>query len=144
MDTTEPVAHTAIDAREALIWVMVVVSAADRDMTDEELRHIGDVVRTMPAFRNFSEERIIPAARNCALALQPVDGMEQVLFTIDEALPPRLRETAYLLACELAAADQAIEREEMRILRHIRTRLGIDPLVAVALERAAIARRQNA
>jgi tellurite resistance protein len=51
-----------------------------------------------------------------------------------------LRETAYALAVEIAAADRRIEPEEMRLLEMIRHQLGVDRLVAAAIERSARAR----
>ncbi|TIM60124.1 MAG: Tellurite resistance protein TerB, partial [Mesorhizobium sp.] len=38
---------------EALIHLMVITSASDRDMTDVELARIGDVVRSWPVFEDF-------------------------------------------------------------------------------------------
>ena len=46
-------------AHEALIYLMVVTSAADRDMTDVELARIGNVVRAWPIFEGFDDERLI-------------------------------------------------------------------------------------
>jgi hypothetical protein len=37
-----------IDHQTALIYTMVMVSAADRDMTDAELQTIGDIVKRPP------------------------------------------------------------------------------------------------
>jgi tellurite resistance protein len=59
---------------------------------------------------------------------------------IVEALSPRLRETAYAVACDVAAADGTLADEEANLLEFLRRRLGIDRLVAAAIERAAQAR----
>src|SRR5690606_28687829 len=45
-------------AHEALIHLMIVAAAADSDMTDAELRRIGDLVRTLPVFDGFDDERL--------------------------------------------------------------------------------------
>jgi len=42
-----------LDPHDALIYVMVMMSGVDRGMADEELHRIGDIVRTLPAFRDF-------------------------------------------------------------------------------------------
>ncbi len=44
---------------EALIYLMVITSASDRDMTDVELARIGDVVRTWPVFEDFDQDRLV-------------------------------------------------------------------------------------
>jgi hypothetical protein len=54
----------------------------------------------------------------------------------------RLRETAYLLACEVCAADGDATQEELRFLQDLRIGLEIDRLIAGAIERAAKARYQ--
>ena len=70
------------------------------------------------------------------------DGLDRAAEMISDALPPRLRETAYLLACEIAAADGDASQEELRFLQDFRITLDIDRLIAGAIERAAKARYQ--
>jgi hypothetical protein len=41
---------TTISHHAALIYTMVMVSAADRNMTDAELRMIGEITRGLPVF----------------------------------------------------------------------------------------------
>ncbi len=72
--------------------------------------------------------------------LQEPEGLNAVLGLIGEALPPKLRETAYALAVEVAATDLAVGKEELRFLAILRDRFGLDKLVTAALERSAIAR----
>ena len=59
------------------------------------------------------------------------------------ALPQPLRETAYALACDVAAADGEPAEAELRMLEMIRHRLHIDRLVAAAIERGAQARHRT-
>jgi len=49
----------------------------------------------------------------------------------------------YALAVEVAAADLAVGKEELRFLAILRDTLGIAPLVTAALERSDIARYQT-
>ncbi|MDZ5697153.1 MULTISPECIES: tellurite resistance TerB family protein [Phyllobacteriaceae] len=128
---------------EALIYLMVIMSAADRDMTDAELGSIGRVIQTLPVFRGFDENRIIEVARQCQQILQEDDGLERILGTIHDVVPARLHDTAYTLAVEVAAADLHVEPEEKRMLQIVRGRLQIEPLVAAAIERAARARHRS-
>ncbi len=76
--------------------------------------------------------------------LQLSEGMETVLDLVSDQLPPRLRETAYAIAVEVAAIDLAVGKEELRFLAILRDALGLDKLVTAALERSAIARFQGA
>jgi tellurite resistance protein len=63
------------------------------------------------------------------------NGLETALGLIRSALPERLYETAYALACDVAVADGQLEQEELRLLEIIREFLGLDRLNAVAIER---------
>ena len=128
----------------ALIYVMVVVSAADGSMSAKELRTIGDLVKSLPVFRTFEHERLVAVAQECASILQEPDGLAAVVGLVKGALPEHLRETAYWLALEIALADSRVALEEVRVIEALRRTLGIDKLVAAALERGARGRYQVA
>jgi hypothetical protein len=125
---------------EALIFTMVLASAADREMSDPELRSIGDMVRNLPIFLDLDEMEISTIAASCAEMLNDEDGLEAVLGFIKDTLPEKLRETAYALACDIVAADLAASQEELRLLEMLRFRLQIDRLIAAAIERGSRAR----
>ena len=129
-----------IDHHTALIFTMVLIAAAEGEMTDAELGRIGVFVRFLPVFRDFDSERLPEVGRTCARLLEREDGLDLALAMIAEALPQRLRETAYTLACDVAAADNHIADEERELLQFLRRRLHIDRLVAAAIERTAYAR----
>jgi tellurite resistance protein len=141
MNAAKPVDHTTtIDHHSALIYTMIVVSASDREMREAELRRIGDIVRRLPVFADFDENELSTVAKQCAALLADEDGMKAVLTVIAEALPAKLRETAYALAWEIAAVDHRFGREETRIMELLRERLSLDRLVAAAIERGCRAR----
>lgn len=129
---SRPITH-----HEALIYVMVTLSAADRKMTDKELLKIGDIVRQVPIFADFDPNHLVAVAEDCGRRLQVPDGLEKMLDTIATALPERLYETAYALAIEVAAADLYVEQEELVFLQMLRDHLEIDQLSAAAIERSA-------
>ena len=124
----------------ALIYTMVLMAAADRDMTDAEMTSIGDMVAHLPVFRDFDRSKIAATAAGCVDLLSGEDGLDKVLAEIKKALPEKLRETAYALACDVAAADGKVSREESRMLELIRDRLEVGRLAAAAIERGARAR----
>ncbi len=124
----------------ALIYTMVLVSAADRDMTDSELQKIGDIVKHLPVFRDYDPEKVTKDAAACAGLLGRAGGLDDLLDQIEEGLPERLHETAYALACDVAAADERVSQEELRLLELLRHRLSVGRLPAAAIERGARAR----
>ncbi|MBO6890847.1 MAG: tellurite resistance TerB family protein [Roseibium sp.] len=129
-----------ISIQEALIYMMVIVSASDNQMTDKELATIGDMIKMLPVFEDYDTNKIIPAAQRCGDILQEENGLFLVLELVGDVLPPKLYDTAYALAVEVAAADLHVEQEELRILQLLRDRFSLDKLTVAAIERAAIAR----
>lgn len=129
-----------VSPEEALIYTMVTMSAADRMMTDNELRRIGGIVQNLPVFGGFEKDRLVVVAEECGLLLNQDDSLDTVLEIIANSLPPKFYDTAYALAVDVAAADLDVEQEELRMLQLIRDRLALDPLVCAAIERAARAR----
>ncbi|MCF4166108.1 tellurite resistance TerB family protein [Zavarzinia compransoris] len=132
---TERISH-----HDALIWVMVCVAAADGDMTNAELHSIGEIVKTLPVFRDYDPDKLPDSARACGAMLHAPNGMDEVMSMIRVSLPAELRDTAYVLACELAAVDSHIELFEVRLLQIIRHGLKLSRLDAVAIEHAVQAR----
>ncbi len=134
---------SAIDPHAALIYAMVAVSAADGSMADEETMAIGGIVRHLPAFADFDERELPGIAESCAALLAGEDGFDTVLTAVVENLPAKLRETAYAMACDVAAADLDIDAGERAVLQQLRWRLGIDRLTAAAIERGTAARHRS-
>lgn len=134
---------STIAPENALIYVMVTMSAVDSAMSDNELRDIGVILKTLPVFATFNPERLIPIAKECAAILHEDGGLDAVLGLVKDALPYHLRETAYALAVEIAAADLDITQEELRLLQLLRDALEIEKLTAAALERGARARHMT-
>ncbi|AFK54583.1 MAG: hypothetical protein CMO30_12845 [Tistrella sp.] len=119
---------------------MVLISAADREMTDFEMKAIGDTVQGLPVFRDFDATTLPAIASDCVGMLQNEDGLDAVLDHLAADLPAKLRETAYALACEVAAANGSVSQEVMRLLEILRHHLNIDRLIAAAIERGVRAR----
>jgi tellurite resistance protein len=129
-----------LDHHRALIYTMVIVSAADSDMPDAELRIIGDIVGDLPIFRDFDQSALPSILNDCTELIGREDGLDQTLKVIKSSLPAKLRETAYAIACDLVASDGEASQEELRVLELLRDRLNLEPLIAAAIERGARAR----
>ncbi|MBV9046000.1 MAG: tellurite resistance TerB family protein [Alphaproteobacteria bacterium] len=134
----------AISHHTALIYTMVIVSAADGSMSEKELKIIGELTKVLPSFQGFDHSRLLAVCQECAQILQEPDGADAVMGLIDEGLPDVLHETAYWVALEVALADRRIALEEVRMLDALRRRLEIDKLTAAAIERGARAKYQVA
>ena len=71
------------------------------------------------------------------------EGLDALFGLLREALPEKLYETAYVLACDVATADGTLGQDELRMLIELRDELEIDRLHAAAIEMAARARNQR-
>ncbi|HNB27239.1 MAG TPA: tellurite resistance TerB family protein [Alphaproteobacteria bacterium] len=129
-----------INHHAALIYTMVIMSAADRDMSDAELGAMSDMVGHLPIFRDYDKTQISKTAASCVEMLKDANGLDKILKLVRAGLPEKLRETAYALACDVAAADSKVTQEEARLLDLIRYELQVGKLVAAAIERGARAR----
>ena len=128
---------------EALIYLMVVTSAADRDMTDIEMARIGNVLKTWPIFQDFDEWKLIRVAQDCQQRLQAENGLDSILADVRRTLPRRLHDTAYAAAFEVASVDLEMRMEELRVLELIRAALSVDAETIAAIERATKARHRT-
>lgn len=128
----------------ALIYVMIMVSASDRNMRRIELSSIGSIVKRLPIFADFDTEDLPETAQACADLLAGENGLNDTLDAVAESLPPPLRETAYAVALEVAAADRRLNPAELRILQIICDRLQINTETAAALEKSVSVRYAEA
>ena len=135
---TEPMNHHA-----ALVYVMVTVSAVDRAMTDDELHRIGEIVSNLPVFSDYDDNDLVKTAEACGEILSADGGLQQVLRLVREALPEKLRETAYAVALEVAAADRLVRPEETRFLEMLGDTLELDRMTTAAIERGIRARNMT-
>ncbi len=137
-------ARTGLDPQEALVCTMVLVAAASGEITDREIGAMANLVQTLPVFEGFSTARLNSATEAAVGLLDEEDGLAHAGGLIREALEPRLRETAYALACEVLAWDRMGEQDTLRMLAFVQAELRLDQLVTAAIERGARARFQPA
>ncbi len=132
-----------INHHSALVYTMVLASAADREMTDSELLRMGQMVTRLPVFADYDADTLPATTAECAALLDGDDGLDSVLGIIRDALPEKLRETAYAIACDVVAVDLNASQEELRLLEMLRHRLDVDRLAAAAIERGTRARHMT-
>jgi tellurite resistance protein len=130
----------SLSAQDSLVALMVAVSASDEDIRTAELIKIQTAVNMLPIFASYDADRMSVMSKTVFDLFEQEDGLDALFGLIREALPERLYETAYALACDVAAADGTLEEAELRLLEEIRYELNIDRLHAAAIERGARAR----
>lgn len=137
-------ARDALEAPEALVLTMVLVAVADGGMTDREIGVMSGAVQTLPAFHDFTSEQLGDVTDAAVRLLNEEEGLQHAARLVRAALEPRLRETAYALACEVVAAGAVTRQRTLEMLDFVRNELHLDPLVAAAIERGVRARHQRA
>lgn len=131
---------TPMTAQDALVAIMVAVSASDEEIRTSELLKITSTVNHLPVFADYDADKIATVSQMVFDLFSQEDGLDALFGLVRDALPERLFETAYALACDVAAADGDIAQPELRLLEEMRYELNIDRLHAAAIERGARAR----
>ena len=137
MAPTEP--HV-LSEQDCLVALMVAVSASDENIRTSELVKIQSAVNMLPVFAGYDIDRMNNTAQIVFDLFEQEEGLDALFGLIRENLTERLFETAYALACDVAAADGSLNEPELRLLEEIRYELDIDRLHAAAIERGARAR----
>lgn len=127
----------AFSAQDALIAIMVTVSVSDETIRTAELVAIERQVNHMPVFAGYDMDATRDVAETVYRLMAEEDGLDTLFAMVRDALPERLWETAYALACDVAAADGTARQGELRLLEAIQHEFNIDRLHAAAIERAA-------
>jgi hypothetical protein len=136
--------RTELDPQTALVCTMVLVAAAESGgISDREIGVMATLVQTLPIFEGFSGVQLRDAADAAVNLLREDEGLAHAGRLVREALAPRLRETAYNLACEVVAAELVHGQAILRMLEFIGAELQLDRLVIAAIERGARARYQR-
>lgn len=133
-----------LKTQDALIYLMVVAATSDARVSDRELEIISTLVGRLPVFDGFERNNLGQVAAEAIDLIKDSSSLDKVLGMIFEAVPERLRDTAYALAVEVAAVDLRLEQEELRLLEMIRDGLQLDGLIASAIEASARARLRRA
>lgn len=128
---------------DSLVAVMVGISVSDQTIRTSELLSIEQMVNYLPVFGAYDADRMRLVANIVFDLFEDEDGLDALFGLVKEDLPPHLYETAYALACDVAAADGKLAQAELRFLQEMRHSLNIDRLHAAAIERGARARHQT-
>lgn len=133
----------SMSPQDALIAVMIAVSAADAQMRAVEMVAIQRMVGHMPVFAGYDRDRISQIAQVVYDLFEEEDGLDALFGLIRDALPERLNETAYALACDMVSADGRLREVELRMLEEVREELAVDRLHAAAIEWGARVRHMK-
>mgnify|MGYP001802615525 CR=1 FL=1 len=138
-----PTDNPILTPQDALVAIMIAVSASDEDIRTAELVKITASVNHLPLFAEYDVDRLQPIAQLVFDLFEQEDGLDALFGLVRDCLPERLNETAYALACDVAAADGTLKEPELRLLEEMRYELSIERLHAAAIERGSRARHMR-
>ncbi|MCC5987835.1 MAG: tellurite resistance TerB family protein [Pararhodobacter sp.] len=133
----------AMSPQDCLVAIMLATSVADSEIRTAELLAIEQQVNQLPIFAGYDFDRVKSIGQTVFELFEEEDGLDALFGLVRDALPRRLHETAYALACDIAAADGKLMQSELRMLEEMRHELAIDRLHAAAIERGARARHMT-
>jgi len=122
---------------------MITVSFSDETIRTAELVAIQRIVNHLPVFAGYDVDRIRVVGQTVFDLMEVEDGLDALFGLVRDALPERLFETAYALACDVVAADGKLRDVELRMLEEVRHELNIDRLHAAAIEWGSRARHMT-
>ncbi|MEE2773887.1 MAG: tellurite resistance TerB family protein [Pseudomonadota bacterium] len=132
-----------LSAEDSLVAIMIAEGLSDEKISGREFLSITKIVDHLPIFQNYDQNRVQSVAQMVFDLFEEEDGLDALFGLVRDALPATLYETAYALACDVAAADGRLREAELQMLKEIRYELNIDRLHAAAIERGARARHQK-
>ena len=132
-----------LSPQDCLVAIMIAVSASDEEIRTAELLTIQQVVNHLPVFAEYDADRMQRVVRIVFDLFEEEDGLGALFGLVRANLPASLYETAYALACDVAAADGKLNQPELRLLEEIRHELNVERLHAAAIERGARARHMR-
>ena len=132
-----------LSPQDCLVAIMIAISASDETIRTSELVTIQRIVNHLPVFAEFDEDRLSTVSQTVFDLLEEEDGLDALFGLVKDALPEKLYETAYAMACDVAAADGKLDEEELEMLAEIRYQLNINRLHGAAIEQGARARHMT-
>jgi tellurite resistance protein len=133
----------ALTAQDSLVAIMMAVSISDENIRTAELVKIQQMVNHLPIFSDYDTDRLAHVSTVVFELFEEEAGLDALFGIVRDCLPERLYETAYAMACDVAAADGQLYEPELRLLEEIRYELNIDRLHAAAIERGSRARHMR-
>ena len=115
-----------LSKHEAFAGILLAASASDGEIAQEELDSFCTTVNRMRMFADWSGDRLGILFRGL-LGMIVADGVDAVLEKCAKSLPPELRKTAFINACDIVMADGVVEEGEKEYINRLWKALEIKP-----------------
>ena len=98
-------ASPLLSIEDSLVAIMIAEGLSDETISGRELLSISRIVDHLPIFQDYDKSRVETIAQIVFDLFEEEDGLDALFGLVKHALPENLFETAYALACDVAACD---------------------------------------
>jgi tellurite resistance protein len=123
---------TTLNKEEAFAAIPLATIAADGNISEEEVLGIITALTRMKLFANHDAKKM-NSMFNKLIGVIKRQGVDALVTSSKETLPPELRETVFAVSADLALADGILEKAEKDILTKIQQTLGVPEDVAIKI-----------
>ncbi|NJL01790.1 MAG: tellurite resistance TerB family protein [Spirulinaceae cyanobacterium SM2_1_0] len=127
---------------EAFAALLLLIIAADGQLTAEESSHLDVTLSRMHLFHGYPRDFLPQTFTKLCTLLNEV-GTESLLTAAIAALPRDLYDTTYAIALDLAYVDGSIHPAEQALLERLQTSLALPAATVTLLQEATAIRHKG-
>jgi len=139
---TQPAIKDELTIPYAFAAIPLAMSAIDGNIDEKEMECVGTYIERMRIFKNYENEQIATMFSKL-LNLLGQKGVVNLLKAAKMRLPPKLRETAFASAVDVAFADGVLEARETKLLKDLYKFLEVPEITATMIIKVAAIRNRN-
>lgn len=114
----------AFGPHEGYAGVLLASSACDGHIADEEVQSLVTILGRMKLYQRVNPNQF-SSMMDRLLGILKRKGPEQLVEQAVAVLPPELKETAFINACDIVLADGVVEEDEKEFINNLMLKLGI-------------------
>lgn len=132
----------SLSQAEALAAIAVAALAADGYLLDEERQSLVSAMAGLQVFKKYSSQQRLKLLEKLFDLLRQ-KGAHTLVHSAKDALPPKLRETAFAVAINMVMADGTLVESEREFLRQLEQVLEIPDAVASQMVKSMLIKNKG-
>ncbi|MCM0589955.1 MAG: tellurite resistance TerB family protein [Gloeotrichia echinulata IR180] len=121
---TESQSQELLSPAEAVAAIILVATATDGYLSEEDAYYISSILSRMKLFRNYPQD-IMNRLFEKFLGILRRDGVNTLFNTAKESLSQELREAAFAVAADLILTSNPVNEEEINFLADLSQALAV-------------------
>ncbi len=132
----------AFGPHEGFAGVLLASTACDGHIADEEVQGLFTILTRMRLYQHVTPNTF-NSMFDRLLGLLKRQGPEALVDKCAPAVPPELRETAFINACDIVLADGVLEPDEKEFIGSLMTKLEVSEARAKDIAKVMIYKNQG-